>query len=74
MYHNLKSWRTGQDPSIVTSEVKVDDINNLMEKMLEDVSFDAPDLGTTRLVIDEVFVRERLQDLVEDEDLSRFIL
>jgi ATP-dependent HslUV protease ATP-binding subunit HslU len=49
-------------------------LHTVMEKLLEDVSFDAPDLGATRLVIDEVFVRERLQDLVEDEDLSRFIL
>ena len=49
-------------------------LHTVMERMLEDVSFDAPDLGATRLVIDEVFVRERLQDLVEDEDLSRFIL
>jgi ATP-dependent HslUV protease ATP-binding subunit HslU len=49
-------------------------LHTVMEKLLEDVSFDAPDLGTTRLVIDEVFVRERLQDLVEDEDLSRYIL
>ncbi len=49
-------------------------LHTVMEKLLEDVSFDAPDLGATHLVIDEVFVRARLQDLVEDEDLSRFIL
>ena len=46
----------------------------VMEKLLEEVSFDAPDLGSTRVVVDEAFVRERLEDLVEDEDLSRFIL
>ncbi len=49
-------------------------LHTVMEKLLEDVSFDAPDLGATRLVIDEVFVRDRLQGLVEDEDLARFIL
>ncbi len=49
-------------------------LHTIMEKLLEDVSFDAPDLGATHLVIDEVFVRSRLQHLVEDEDLSRFIL
>jgi ATP-dependent HslUV protease ATP-binding subunit HslU len=38
------------------------------------VSFDAPDLAGTRLVVDEAQVRERLGGLVEDEDLSRFIL
>jgi ATP-dependent HslUV protease ATP-binding subunit HslU len=45
-----------------------------MEKMLEHLSFDAPDLASTRHVVDEVFVRERLEDLVQDEDLSRYIL
>ncbi len=45
-----------------------------MEKLLEDLSFEAPDLGNARYVVDEVFVRERLAALVEDEDLSRYIL
>ena len=46
----------------------------VMEKLLEDLSFEAPDLGNACYVIDEVFVRERLAALVEDEDLSRYIL
>ena len=45
-----------------------------MEKLLEELSFDAPDLASTRHVVDEAFVRERLEDLVQDEDLSRYIL
>jgi ATP-dependent HslUV protease ATP-binding subunit HslU len=45
-----------------------------MEKLLEDMSFHAPDLGGSRHVVDEAFVRERLETLVQDEDLSRFIL
>ena len=49
-------------------------LHTVMEKLLEDVSFDAPDFGEQHLVVDEVFVRGRLQDLVDDEDLSRFIL
>jgi len=49
-------------------------LQTVMEKMLEDLSFDAPDLASTRHVVDEVFVRERLEDLVQDEDLSRYIL
>jgi len=49
-------------------------LHTVMERMLDEVSFDAPDLGATRVVIDEKFVRERLEALVEDEDLSRFIL
>jgi ATP-dependent HslUV protease ATP-binding subunit HslU len=46
----------------------------VMEKLLEHLSFDAPDLAGARQVIDESFVRERLEPLVRDEDLSRFIL
>jgi len=49
-------------------------LQTVMEKMLEDLSFDAPDLASSRHVVDEVFVRERLEDLVQDEDLSRYIL
>jgi ATP-dependent HslUV protease ATP-binding subunit HslU len=49
-------------------------LHTIMEKLLEEVSFDAPDLGAIRITIDEKFVRDRLEDLVEDEDLSRYIL
>ncbi len=49
-------------------------LHTVMEKLLEHISFDAPDLSGSRHVVDEPFVRERLEDLVRDEDLSRFIL
>jgi ATP-dependent HslUV protease ATP-binding subunit HslU len=49
-------------------------LHTVMERLLDEVSFDAPDLGAIRIVIDEKFVRDRLEDLVEDEDLSRYIL
>jgi len=49
-------------------------LHTIMEKLLDEVSFDAPDLGAIRITIDEKFVRNRLEDLVEDEDLSRYIL
>ena len=46
----------------------------VMEKLVEDLSFSAPDLAGTRHVVDEPFVREQLDELVHDEDLARFIL
>jgi len=49
-------------------------LHTIMEKLLEEVSLNAPDLGAIRITIDEKFVRDRLEDLVEDEDLSRYIL
>jgi ATP-dependent HslUV protease ATP-binding subunit HslU len=49
-------------------------LHTVMERLLEEVSFDAPDLGPRRLTIDEAFVKGRLAGLVQDEDLSRYIL
>ncbi len=46
----------------------------VMEILLEDISFDAPDMGGQKVVIDDNRVREKLADIVEDEDLSRYIL
>jgi len=49
-------------------------LHTVMERLLDEVSFDAPDLGGQRLVIDAQYVREKLADIVKDEDLSRYIL
>lgn len=46
----------------------------IMETLLEDISFDAPDLEEKKIVIDAKYVEEKLDDIVEDEDLSRYIL
>ena len=57
-----------------TDDIGARRLHTVMEKLLEDLSFDAPDLAARQHVVDEAFVRERLEDLVQDEDLSRFIL
>jgi ATP-dependent HslUV protease ATP-binding subunit HslU len=49
-------------------------LHTVMERLLDTVSFDAPDLRGQRIVIDAPYVRERLQGIAEDEDLSRYIL
>ena len=46
----------------------------IMEKLLDDLSFDAPELSGEKYVIDAKHVRERLADIVKDHDLSRYIL
>jgi ATP-dependent HslUV protease ATP-binding subunit HslU len=46
----------------------------IMETLLEDISFDAPDLLEKKIVIDARYVEEKLDNIVEDEDLSRYIL
>jgi ATP-dependent HslUV protease ATP-binding subunit HslU len=49
-------------------------LHTIMEKVLEEMSFQAPDLGATRLTIDRTYVQERLSDIVADSDVSRYIL
>jgi len=46
----------------------------LMEKILADLSFEASDKGGQHVVVDRDYVRERLADIVENRDLSRYIL
>ena len=45
-----------------------------MERLLEEVSFEAPELKEKKVRIDAAYVKDRLRDVVKDEDLSRFIL
>jgi len=49
-------------------------LHTIMEKLLEDISFSAPDLTEKTIVIDDNRVRDRLSSIVGDEDLSRYIL
>ncbi|MBY0420030.1 MAG: HslU--HslV peptidase ATPase subunit, partial [Pararheinheimera sp.] len=46
----------------------------VMEKLLEDISFDAADHSGKQILIDATYVDSHLDALVQDEDLSRFIL
>jgi len=46
----------------------------MMEKLLDEISFDAPEMSGNSMVIDAKYVLEKLRDFVEDEDLSRYIL
>ena len=46
----------------------------VMERLLDELSFDAPNLGGQEVLIDEAAVNQRLGDLAKDEDLSRYIL
>lgn len=49
-------------------------LHTVMEKLLEEISFSATDRGGEEIVIDKDYVRERVEDLAKDADLSRFIL
>ncbi|MBI5196274.1 MAG: ATP-dependent protease ATPase subunit HslU [Nitrospirae bacterium] len=49
-------------------------LHTILEKLLEDISFDAPDRKNGTVKIDAKYVKERLSDIVKNEDLSRYIL
>jgi len=49
-------------------------LHTIMERLLDDVSFNAPDLDDKRVHIDGAYVRDKLTGIVKDEDLSRYIL
>jgi ATP-dependent HslUV protease ATP-binding subunit HslU len=49
-------------------------LHTVMEKLLDDVSFEGPELAGTRVVIDEDYVSRMLADIVKNEDLARYIL
>jgi ATP-dependent HslUV protease ATP-binding subunit HslU len=46
----------------------------IMERLLEELSFEAPEMNKGRVVVDAAYVKERLEKLTQDEDLSKFIL
>jgi ATP-dependent HslUV protease ATP-binding subunit HslU len=46
----------------------------IMETLLDEISFDAPDMTEKEVIIDADYVRQKLAEIVEDEDLSRYIL
>ena len=49
-------------------------LQTIMERLLEDVSFEAPDCGQKNVVVDKDYVHSRLDEIRNDEDLSRFVL
>ncbi|MBP5232083.1 MAG: AAA family ATPase, partial [Planctomycetes bacterium] len=57
-----------------TDDIGARRLHTVMEKLFEEISFDAPEKRGSKVVVTAKMVRERLQGISEDEDLSRFIL
>src|SRR5262245_24563279 len=49
-------------------------LHTIMERLLDEISYEAPDPKRKRVTVDETFVRTKLEAVTKDEDLSRFIL
>ena len=62
------------DVNAQTENIGARRLHTLLEKLLEDLSFDAPELEEKQVTIDAAYVDARLADLVRNEDLSRYVL
>lgn len=49
-------------------------LHTILEKLLEDLSFEAPELTLEQMIITPEYVREKLSDIAQDRDLSQYIL
>ena len=49
-------------------------LHTIMEKLLEDYSFEAPEMKGKKIIIDAAYVKKKMDPLLKDEDLSRYIL
>ncbi|MBW2568397.1 MAG: ATP-dependent protease ATPase subunit HslU [Deltaproteobacteria bacterium] len=63
-----------EDVNNLTENIGARRLHTLMEYLLEDILFEAPDMKEKRIVIDGKYVDDKLKDIKEDEDLSRYIL
>lgn len=49
-------------------------LHTVLEKLLEDISFNAPEMKKKKITINDKYVKEKLGEIIKDEDLSRYIL
>ena len=57
-----------------TEDIGARRLHTVMEKLVDEISFDAPDMTTKKVTINKEYVGEKLADILEDENLSRYIL
>jgi ATP-dependent HslUV protease ATP-binding subunit HslU len=57
-----------------TEDIGARRLHTIMERLLEDLSFDAPEARQERVTIDAEYVKAKLSDIIRDRDLSRFVL
>ena len=66
--------RVAEDVNNRTENIGARRLHTLMECLLEDILFNAPDLDEKKVLINAAYVDNKFKDIREDEDLSRFIL
>jgi ATP-dependent HslUV protease ATP-binding subunit HslU len=63
-----------EDVNEMTENIGARRLHTLVEKLLENILFEAPDIEDKNIIIDADYVRKELKDIKENEDLSRYIL
>jgi len=66
--------RIAEEVNNLTENIGARRLYTVMECLLEDILFDAPEIKEKRIVIDGKYVEDKLKDIKDDEDLSRYIL
>jgi ATP-dependent HslUV protease ATP-binding subunit HslU len=66
--------RLAEEVNTRTENIGARRLHTLMERLLEEILFEAPDLPAQQVVVDPHYVESRLKDIINSEDLSRFIL
>jgi len=62
------------DVNRTTENIGARRLHTIIEKVMETLSFDAPEIKGKSVTIDASYVRDKLAEIVKDEDLSKFIL
>lgn len=63
-----------EDTNSRTENIGARRLYTIMEKILADISFDAPEMPGAQVVVNKAYVMEHLQDVRDDQDLSQYIL
>jgi ATP-dependent HslUV protease ATP-binding subunit HslU len=66
--------KIAEEVNNLTENIGARRLHTIMERLLEDILFEAPDSRQTKELIDREYVEKKLKDIKEDEDLSRYIL
>src|SRR4051794_21158879 len=66
--------RLAVEVNSVTENIGARRLSTLMERLLDEVSFEAPDMAGVKVKVDGEYVRRALSDIVQNQDLSRYVL
>ncbi|RMD47373.1 MAG: ATP-dependent protease ATPase subunit HslU [Aquificota bacterium] len=66
--------RLAEEVNEKTENIGARRLHTILERIMEDYSFEAPDLKGQTIIIDKKFIQSKLEDIVQNEDLTKYIL